>query len=120
MPWFAKALLKGVLSTTPGNFFALYTRNGLLKVEARQGAVSVGSVGLRADGPPAGSAICFSTADVMLKKFIFNLNQPSVLTLKSCNTNQIPDLSFSSFSLNALAHKLPIRFRVYRDVVDGG
>lgn len=37
---------------------------------------------------------------------------PSVLTLRSCSTNQIPILSFGSASLNALAERLPIRLRV--------
>jgi len=37
---------------------------------------------------------------------------PSVRTDKSCSTNQIPILSSGSVSLNALAARLPIRFRV--------
>ena len=37
---------------------------------------------------------------------------PSVRTDKSCSTNQIPILSSGSVSLNALAARLPIKFRV--------
>lgn len=41
-----------------------------------------------------------------------SLKQPSVRTLKSCKTNQIPILSPGSVRRNALAAKLPIRFLV--------
>jgi hypothetical protein len=41
MPWVAKHLLRSVLSTTPGNFFAEYTTNGAEKQEARTGALPV-------------------------------------------------------------------------------
>ncbi len=37
---------------------------------------------------------------------------PSVRTERSCSTNQIPIRSSGSVSLNALAARLPIRFRV--------
>lgn len=40
------------------------------------------------------------------------LKEPSVLTLKSCMTNQIPILSFVSCSLKALPAQFPIRFLV--------
>ena len=39
MPWVANDLLRSVLSITPGNFLALKTLNGLLKIEANTGAV---------------------------------------------------------------------------------
>ena len=38
MPCFAKALLRGVLSTTPGNFLAEKTWNSSLKQVAKMGA----------------------------------------------------------------------------------
>jgi hypothetical protein len=41
-----------------------------------------------------------------------SLKVPSVLTLKSCSTNQIPILSCGSVSRNALALRLPIKFLV--------
>lgn len=49
----------------------------------------------------------------MMKKQETDRKFPSVLTLKSCNTNQMPIRSSGSVSLNAEAAKLPIKFRVY-------
>lgn len=43
---------------------------------------------------------------------VTHLKLPSVLTLKSCRINQIPIIPSGSVNLNALTHKLPIKFRV--------
>lgn len=43
---------------------------------------------------------------------VTHLKVPSVLTLKSCRINQIPIIPSGSVNLNALTHKLPIKFRV--------
>ena len=110
IPWLANDLLRSVLSITPGNFFALKTLNGLLKIEANTGAVVLVTVceiwPLTLVGVP--EVFGWPT----LTKFNLSRNQPSVRTLRSWRTNQMPKFSFRSFNLNALALRLPMRFRV--------
>lgn len=131
IPWVAKHLLRAVLSTTPGNFFAEYTVKTSEKQEARTGALPVliapdwvrdAAVSESGVPEPVG-APTFTNEKRRLKESQYidiglwvtqgaYRKQPSVRTERSCRTNQIPILSSGSVNLKAEAAKLPIRFRV--------
>lgn len=85
MPCPAKHLLRGVLSMTPGNFFALYTWKASLKHEASTGALPVFKL--------LPLPMCFPTST----KFIFKLT--GKLTLD--------DHGIFTASLDQLTGKLP-------------
>src|SRR5665213_1338606 len=112
IPCCAKYLLSGVLSMTPGNLFALQTWNGWLNTEASTGAEAPELSSGDSPSPPLGMSVLCRFTKVNLRR-----NQPSVRTLRSCSTNQMPSCFWRSFSLKALALKLPIRLRVYIPLV---
>lgn len=79
-----------------------------VKQAAKTGALPVLRIEFWLDGFPFGVVDGGPT----LTKDKRSLKLPSVRTLKSCKTNQMPILSPGSVRRNALAAKLPIRFLV--------
>lgn len=131
IPCVAKHLLRSVLSQTPGNFFAEYTWKTSLKTEARIGDLPL----LTGRSPfwPGGGlmsqnenrsldrinkstsrnhGVCDLQAIHHSRGHKTHRKEPSVRTLRSCMTNQIPILSLVSCNLKALPAQLPIRFLV--------
>jgi len=131
MPCVAKHLLRFVLSTTPGKRFAEYTVKTSEKQAASTGALPVltavigmallPELGFAEDGEPGTPTLTKekrSLIDLLVgwvgerRREETYLNVPPVRTDRSCRTNQMPILSSGSVNLNALAARLPIKFRV--------
>ena len=127
IPWCANCFDSGVLSHTPGNFLAEKTVKTSLKHDASTGVLPM----LTCDGLPLaiwlGGAATLTKENLSLRgdgSKLVNcwgplqggtetyLKWPSVLTLRSWSTNQMPILSLLSVSRKALAARLPMRLRV--------